>query len=76
MVGRGIIGVMTDGPQQAALLFVEVPREVLPVVKCKGGCGRSLTDLESRALGWGPECLDRRFPARRGEIEQDALPGV
>jgi hypothetical protein len=67
---------MTDRPEQSALLFVEVPREELPRVKCRGDCGHWLTDPQSQAIGWGPECLDRRFPQRRGEIEQDVIPGV
>lgn len=50
------------------------PREGRRVVLCRA-CHRPLYDLESRALGYGPECKDRiPDPERHGE--QDALPGL
>ncbi|MET8985868.1 DUF6221 family protein [Nonomuraea wenchangensis] len=47
----------------------------LPVMKCRGRCGKRLTDPVSRRLGYGPDCAERlgiitpsspRFSRREG----------
>lgn len=44
---------------------------------CEGpGCGRLLTDPESRSLRRGPECRKAEFAARGFDVAQDALPGL
>lgn len=66
----------TVGVDEPVLLHVVPPTEPPRLVMCRGDCGHPLTNAVSRAIGWGPECLAKRFAERRGEIEQDALPGV
>ncbi|MGW1409460.1 DUF6011 domain-containing protein [Streptomyces sp. NPDC002403] len=41
-------------------------------------CGRSLTNLDSRLTGYGPECDPNRRPrpAAEHQVEQDTLPGT
>lgn len=59
----------------AVVLPLEVPVEPRRVVRCTG-CRRPLTDPESRAVGYGPECAEVEFARRDGAIEQEPLPGV
>ncbi|MBC9715786.1 hypothetical protein H9Y04_24905 [Streptomyces sp. TRM66268-LWL] len=62
-------------------------QEVLPAeldgtgrrpVYCRGPlCRRELTDPQSRARGYGPECdPDTRNGHARRDIDQDPLPGL
>jgi hypothetical protein len=50
------------------------PTVALRVVRC-AGCRRPLSDPESRAVGYGPECAEQEFARRVGGIVQDPLPG-
>lgn len=64
-----------DPTGQAPLLWVDVPRERARPVRCEG-CGRPLRDPEARALRIGPECRNWEAARRRGEIDQETLPGI
>jgi hypothetical protein len=59
-------------------------QEALPEVEsgprqrvwCRG-CGRELSDPESRLRGYGEECdPEPRHASARFDIEQDAIPGL
>jgi len=47
-------------------------------VWCRGpGCGRELTDAESRRRGYGEECdPDYRTTTPAHEVDQETLPGL
>lgn len=46
-------------------------------MRCEGRCGgRLLTDDLSRLLRMGPCCRTAEFADRRGDVEQDTLPGL
>lgn len=59
---------------QPALLPVEGDTD-RPPVRCVD-CHRPLYTAEARAHGRGEHCRLEEFAARRGGIEQDALPGL
>lgn len=55
-------------------LIPPVPHAGRPTVRCDG-CGRPLTDAESRALKRGPGCR-HQIPDPHAKVEQEMLPGV
>jgi hypothetical protein len=59
---------------QPALLPAD-PQPVREVVRCED-CRQPLTSAAARALRRGSTCLGEHYAARRGRIEQEALPGL